>query len=162
MDQAFFNWEISSAQYNAAYRAFWNAVNSTYCWDLDEDEAQAMILAYIPEGPASDIEPDDDDIAEAAEEPNNEQIAGGVDDIAEAAEEPNNEQIEEGVDNIVEAAEEPDTEEIEELMQAMDIEGDDHEENDDLDDSGGKRYCRRSRRRGNRETHASIRRRRRP
>ena len=143
MDQAFFNWEISSAQYNAAYRAFWNAVNSTYCWDLDEDEAQAMILAYIPEGPASDIEPDDDDIAEAAEEPNNEQI-------------------EEGVDNIVEAAEEPDTEEIEELMQAMDIEGDDHEENDDLDDSGGKRYCRRSRRRGNRETHASIRRRRRP
>ena len=36
-------------------------------------------------------------------------------------------------------AEDPDVEETEKLMQALDV-GDDHEENDDLDDIGGKRW----------------------
>lgn len=66
------NGDISAAQARAAMSAFAWAVQSNNRWNLEDDQARAMILAHMPEGAGNDDEPGgDDDIAEAAEEPDN-------------------------------------------------------------------------------------------
>ena len=50
LDQAVDNMDITPAQSAAAYREFLQAVGNIRIWNLDDDQAQAMILAHIPEG----------------------------------------------------------------------------------------------------------------